>query len=194
MARPEKFSLRALRSVRYMPLPELPWAQNYGAEHVGEGHDVLLFPAVLRTGGSSQVESVVEAGQSSCFFHPNLAASQICDLSGRLICELCQTEWEGRIVSLEALQSAGGQSGRGVPAQTRIRWDNIALSLAVLPLLLWFITIVTAPVALLIVIWRGRKGSCSEVQRSGWRYWVAGGLALLQITAWVTIIVLGLGG
>lgn len=194
MARPEKLSLRALRSLRRMPLPDRPWVQNYGAMHVGEGHDVLLFPAAVRAAVKPQVDTIIEEGQSSCFFHPKLPASQVCDISGRLICDLCQTEWNGRIVSFEALQSALGKAGPGAPTNARLRWDNIALSLSVLPLLLWFITIVTAPVVLFIVIWQGRKGPCSVVQRSGWRYLLAGALALLQIAAWVSLFIMFLVG
>ena len=194
MARPEKFSLRALRSVRHMPLPSIPWVQNYGAGHVGEGHDVLLFPAAVRDAARPQVDAMIEEGQSSCFFHPKLPATEVCALSGRLICDLCRTEWNGQVVSLEALRSTLGKAGPATQANTRIRWDNIALSLAVLPLLLWFITIVTAPVVLFIVIWRGRKGPCSVVQRSGWRYLLAGALALLQIAAWLSFFIMVMVG
>jgi len=189
MARPEKFSLRALRSVRHMPLPSIPWVQNYGAIHVGQGHDVLLFPAAVREVARPQVDTIIEEGQSSCFFHPKLPASKVCEISGRLICDLCQTEWNGQVVSFEALQSALGEASQRSQANTRIRWDNIALSLAVLPLLVWFMTLVTAPVALAIAIWQGRKGPCSVVQRSGWRYLLAGFLALVQIGFWVFLFV-----
>jgi hypothetical protein len=169
----------------------MPRVHNYGAMHVGEGHDVLLFPAAIRAATAPQVETIIEEGQSSCFFHPKLPATQVCDISGRLICDLCQTEWNGRIVSFEALQSAVSKDDAGAQANTRIRWDNIALGLAVLPLLLWFITIATAPVALFIAIWQGRKGPCSVVQRSGWRYLLAGVLALVQIGLWAFLFLFG---
>ena len=192
MARPEKFSLRALRSTRRMPFPEIPWVRNYGRFYGTEGHDVLLFPAAIREAPATRVDSIMEEGQSSCFFHPDLPATQVCDLSGRLICDLCQTQWNGRTVSLQALQSTAGKKAQSPLANRQTRWDNIALSLVVLPLFLIFITIVTAPAALFIAIWQGRKGPCSQVQRSGWRYLLAGSLALLQIGCWCFILISGL--
>lgn len=176
-----------------MPLPSQPWVRDYGKMHVGEGHNVLLFPAAVREVAKPRVDTAIVEGQSTCFFHPKLPATQVCEISGRLICDLCQTEWDGRIVSLEALHSTPGNGSPGAQANTRTRWDNIALSLAVLPLLLWFVTIVTAPVALFIAVWQGRKGSCSVVQRSGWRYWLAGALALLQVAFWIIIFGIGIG-
>lgn len=185
MPEPTKFTLRALRSLRRMPLPDRSQVRGYGGMHVGEGHDVMLFPAAVRDAAAPQVDAVVEEGQSTCFFHPKLPASEVCAMSGRLICDLCQTEWNGQTVSFEALQSAVKNEGLGAQGNTRTRWDNIALHLAILPLLLWFLTIVTAPVVLFIVIWQGRKGRCSVVQRSGWRYLLASALALLQIAFWI---------
>lgn len=191
MAGSTKFSLRSLRSLRRMPVPDVPQVRNYGAMHVGESHDVRLFPAIGRSGNTPQVDAILEEGQSSCFFHPNLPATAVCQISGRLICDLCKTEWAGQTVSFEALQSTLKQGGKGRHGAGRTRWDNIALSLAVLPLLVWPVTLVTAPLALGLVVWRVRKGPCSAVHRSGWRYLVAGVLAVLQIGFWAFFILMG---
>lgn len=192
MAQRTKFTLRALRSVKRMPLPSLPQVRDYGAAQVGDGHDVFLFPAAVRDASTPTLDAIIEEGQSSCFFHPKLAATQVCAISGRLICDLCQTEWNGQIVSFEALQSVLNKPEGGTSTKSRTRWDNIALSLACLPMLFWLITLVTAPAALFIVLWQGRKGACSVVQRSGWRYLVAGGLALLQIAFWAFLFIFGI--
>ncbi len=187
MVRPETKGLRALRSNRWMPLPDEVSVGSYGAEYVGEAHEIRLFPAVLRKAPVVEAGAVIEAGQSSCYFHPKLSATAICDLSGRMICDLCRTEWQGKMVSFEALKAALSRGDIAKEAGVRTRWDNIALSLAVLPLLIWFASVVTAPVALFIVIWKGRMGPCSVVQRSRWRFVVAGLLAGLQIVALLVV-------
>lgn len=193
MAGANHLTLRALRSFRRMPLPSIPQVRDYGAEHVGEGHNVVLFPAIVRDTAPPEVDTIIEEGQSSCFFHPKLPATNVCEMSGRLICDLCQTEWNGQVVSFEALQSVLKKGSPGAPKNQQVRWDNIALSLAILPLFFWLLTIVTAPVALFIVVWQGRKGGCSVVQRSGRRYLIAGGLALLQIAGWLLLLISGIG-
>lgn len=185
MAESTKFTLRSLRSLKRMPLPSAPRVKDYGRMYVGESHDIQLFPAAVRQSTAAEVENIIEEGESSCFFHPKLPATDLCEISGRLICGLCKTEWNGQTVSFEALQSALKEGGSATQSNRQTRWDNIALSLALLPLLIWVITIVTAPVVLGIVLWRFRKGPCSRVHRSGWRYSVAALMALLQIGFWV---------
>lgn len=189
-----KDGLRALRSLRWMPLPEQAHLRDYGREYVGESHEVMVFPAAIREAIRREAGEVMEDGQSGCYFHPKLVATAICELSGRMICELCCTQWQGKQVSFEALQAALSRGEITKEAGARVRWDNIAFSLALLPLLFWPVTLLTAPVALFIAIWKGRKGRCSVVQRSAWRFWLAGLLAALQVAGWIAILIFaGLG-
>lgn len=169
-----------------MPLPSSPWVKNYGDNYVGEAHEVRLFPAVIRPKEMVTAGHIIEEGQSSCYFHPSYPASAICEQSGRMICNLCTTEWNGQTVSFEALQEliAGGNQ-RGARAKARVKWDDVCLSLAVLPMLLWFVTLVTAPAVLVIALVQWRKGPTSLVRRSRWRYWVGSGIALLQVFGWL---------
>ena len=177
--------LRSLRSMRKMPLPERPWVRAYGDRSTKYPHDIRLFPACIRERNAVRADAVLEAGQSSCFFHPKLTATALCEVSGRMICDLCKTEFNGKVVSFEALQSLLVQKGMVGRDAVRIRWDEIALVLAVLPMLLIFPTVITAPTALVICAVHWRKGPTSIVRRSGWRYLVAGLLALGQSGFWL---------
>ena len=151
--------IRSLRSMRRMPLPHLPAVEDYGEAACGDAHDVWLFSSITRERTEYEAHAVLEEGESACFFHPNRPAVAICEVSGRMICELCVTEWEGKTVSFEALQTVlkGGAGKRR--SHGHIRWDDVALALATFPLLLWFITVVTAPVALFISLWFLAEGS-----------------------------------
>ena len=136
---------------------------------------------MIRSNDAVRAEEVLEGGQSTCFFHSKLPATALCDVSGRLICDLCKTEWNGQTVSFEALQSllADDQS---VKQERRCKkWDDIALSLVILPLLFWPIVLLTAPVALGICAVKWRAGPTSLLRRSRWRYVVAALLAILEI-------------
>lgn len=178
-----------------MPVPDLPSVRDYGAAYVGANHDVRLFPAVLRKPEKVRVDALLEEGTTSCFFHEKLPATAVCEVSGRMICELCKTEWKGQTVSFEALQSLVGQKGkgaRGARGDVVTNWDSIALALALFPLIIWFLTLVTAPVALGICIWKWREGPASLVRQSRWRYALAAVLALLEIAFWIWLVIWGM--
>lgn len=185
--------IRSLISLHKMPVPDLPLVQKYGENYVKRGHDIRLFPALIREKGTVQTDAVLEEGQSSCYFHPKLPATALCEVSGRMICDLCSTEWKGQTVSFESLQTilANGK-GKTATEQVRTRWDDIALSLAVFPMLFFLLTIVTAPAALIICLWHWRKGPTSVVRTSRWRYLVAGLLALGQIALWLCFYIFGM--
>lgn len=160
---------------------------NYAGEYTrGVGHDIQLFPAAIREEALPVVNPVLEEGQSSCFFHPDIVATTVCEVSGRFICDLCKTEWDGKTVSLTALQNMR-EKGDLKLDNKRVIWDDIACGLAVLPLLFWPATIITAPAALVIAISKWKKGPTSLLRRSRWRYVVAIILSLLQIIGWISL-------
>jgi len=71
--------------------------------------------------------------------------------------------------------------------QTTVLYDGIALALAGLPLLMFWLTLLTAP-ATLFVVWRywGRVRPAVP-RRSRLRFVLAALLALAQIAGWVTL-------
>ena len=164
-----------------MPIPDRVRTVDYGREFVGSAHTVHLFPAVIRKQAKVEAEVAMEGGLSTCFFHPKLPATAICDVSGRMICDLCKTDYNGKTVSFEALQSLIGKGGSVEKERTRTKWDDIALSMVILPILFAPAVAITAPIALGICLFQWRKGPTSLVRRSRWRYVVAAILASLEI-------------
>lgn len=173
-------ALKSLKNMRKMPLPDRPIVQAYGSDYVGADHEVYLFPAAIRSKESVKPEAVLEGNTSTCFFHAELPATAICDVSGRMICDLCTTEWDGRTVSFDSLQSLLEEGAAG-QERSHVNWDRIALSLATLPVLFFPAFVVTAPAALIICVLKWRTEATSIVRRSNWRFAVAGFLALLEI-------------
>ena len=180
--------LRSLKNMRTMPLPDRPIVRNYGWNYTDVDHDVRLFPAVIRAKDAVRAEAVLEGGQSTCFFHPKLPATALCDVSGRMICDLCKTEWNDRTLSFEALQSLLAEGGSVQQERKCTKWDDIALGLVLFPVLFAPIVVLTAPVALGICAVKWRAGATSVLHRSRWRYVVAALLALLEITFGVLMV------
>ena len=173
--------LRSLKNMRTMPLPDRPEVNDYGWDFTQANHYIRLFPAVIRSNKAVQAEAVLEGGQSTCFFHAKLPATAVCDVSGRLICDLCKTEWNGKTVSFEALQSLLAEDVAVQQERRCTKWDDIALSLVIFPVLFAPVMILTAPGALGICLVKWRKGATSLLRRSRWRYVVAALLAILEM-------------
>src|SRR5439155_20845122 len=71
----------------------------------------------------------------------------------------------------------------------RTLYDSIALSLAVYPMLIFYFTIITAPMTLYVAI-RHWNSPRSLIHRTKARYVMAVALAVLQIIGWVAGILL----
>ena len=167
--------------MKKMPLPYQPVVDDYGIEYAGVSHSVHLFPAVVRSGDTMSAEAILEEGQASCYFHKESTATALCDVSGRMICDLCRTEWNGRTVSIEALQSLIKDGGSSEHLKRCVMWDTIALTLVLVPLLFWPLLILTVPIALGICLFKWRKGPTGILRRSRWRYVLAVFIAVLEI-------------
>lgn len=176
-------TLTALNNRRKkLPLPSSAVSDDYGAAYCGKPHHVRLFPAALREKKTVQPEVLVDSDQSSCFFHANFPATSVCSISGRFICDLCTTEWEGKPISLSALQDMQAKGTSSKLTSSRILWDEIAL--------LFTLLIITGPLALFITLWFWRKGSTSLVPRSKIRYVIAGTLGALETALLIFVIIM----
>ncbi|MBN2451090.1 MAG: hypothetical protein JXR77_11920, partial [Lentisphaeria bacterium] len=119
--------------------------------------DVTVFPALFRDLVRGRLgERIIEDSQAGCFFHPGRKASVACDGCGRFLCELCDLPMGDRHLCPQCLKEPARA------AETRVRevtlgttttlYDNIALSLAILPLIVFYMTVITAPITLFFVV------------------------------------------
>lgn len=148
---------------------------------------VEVFPAVFRTlTAANPAEPVLEEGVSSCFYHDQKKAVVPCDSCGRFLCSLCDVDFNGRHLCPNCLQT-GQTKGKIVTLETqRILWDSAALSLTLLPLVAWPMTLLTAPLAFGCAIYSFFRPS-SLVPRTRFRAYAAILLSLAQIAGWVLI-------
>jgi len=114
----------------------------------------------------------------------------VCDGCGRFLCALCDVELSGQHFCAPCLET--GQRKRTLTQleTRRVLYDNIALALAILPVLSCFLFPVTSPLAIAVAIWGWRKPS-SLLPRTRVRFVLAiliGLLGLgLSIAWWITI-------
>ncbi len=148
---------------------------------------VAAFPALFDAPAPGEPgEPLLVDDQSSCFYHPKKKAAVACDSCGRFLCALCDVEFGGRHLCPACLET-GASKGKVRNLQTsRVLYDDVALSLAVYPLLIWFATIMTAPIALYVAI-RYWRAPSSLVPRTKTRFVIAIALAGLQIIGWTTL-------
>ncbi len=159
-------------------------------------HDLYLYPAYIReTLPVAKGEAVLLESEASCFHHPDKRAVVSCENCGRFLCDLCRVEFEERKLCLSCFEVQRKEGGASKLQKRRIVWDNIAFALAVVPLLIWFITFITAPIVLYITIKYWKAGPTSIVPRSRIRYIFAFSIAILQLLGWGLLIVgLSIGG
>lgn len=149
---------------------------------------VEVFPRLMRPVEEGRLaESVLGDEDASCFFHPENRAEVPCDGCGRYLCSVCDLELEGRHICSTCLESGHGLEREDRFVRERVLWGSIVLSLSLLPLLIFYFTIVTAPLAIcLAVVHRKSPGS---LVRSGRVKLVLGSIiAGLQIIGWMALL------
>lgn len=150
---------------------------------------VEVFPAFFRPIAAGNAgETVLVEGESSCFYHPQKKAAVACEGCGRFVCALCDCILNGQHLCPACLES--GRSKRKIKSleNTRTRYDQLALALAVYPMLIFYLTLLTAPAVLFIVI-RFWKSPLGLTQGSRAMLATAGVLAGLQVVGWIVLFI-----
>jgi len=146
---------------------------------------VRVYPAFFRPITVTSGESLLVQGESGCFYHPEKKAVLPCDSCGRFLCALCDVEFNSQHLCPACMQ-AGNKKGKIRNLQNhRTRYDNIALALAIFPLLIFYFTFITAPGAIFVAIryWNAPGGIIPRSQKL--RFVIAIILASLQIVGWI---------
>jgi hypothetical protein len=145
---------------------------------------VEVFPAMFRKSAPGQKsETILVEGESSCFYHPQKKAVVPCDSCGKFLCALCDCELLGQHFCPNCLETGKTKGRIKTLDNERTLYDNIAVSLAVLPLLIFYFTLITAPMSLFVAI-RYWKAPRSILHRTKIRFVIAMILATLQIAGW----------
>jgi hypothetical protein len=145
---------------------------------------VEVFPAIRR---SDEVpvsgEKLKSDGESSCFYHGRKKAVAVCEECGRFLCSLCEVRIAGRTICPPCTERGFSDESLEALVTRRTLYDGMALSLSVLPLLFFFITLVTAPLSIYVAV-RFWKKPGSILPRTRFRFVLAILFSLLQLAGW----------
>lgn len=166
------------------------WHDEHSGRCVRCSAEFEFFPfrALVAVRASHAAQAVVVAEESVCFFHAENRAEAVCEECGRLLCPVCAINLGGKKICPTCISSSKTSPSAQLVRERSLP-DNLALTLAVLPLLIWPFTLVTAPVALWFSI-RGWKHPGSVVRGVGRvRLILASLIAGVQIAVWLFFLV-----
>lgn len=148
---------------------------------------VEVFPALFKPIAVGKFgETILVDGEASCFYHPQKRAVIPCAGCGRFLCAVCDVELNNQHICPACLET-GRQKGKLPQLENkRTLFDSAALSLALLPLLMWPVTFITAPAAIFLAIYSWGKPS-SIVPRTRIRAYLAILIAAVQVTGWTLL-------
>jgi hypothetical protein len=150
--------------------------------------EFMAFPALAATRSAVAPQTAVPAADSTCFFHPENRTEAVCDQCGRFLCAICAVPFNGQKLCPTCI-SAQRSSGAEPTIRERTLFAGLAVSLAILPLLIWPVTVVTAPVALGLVCYGWNKPGSLVRGRGRWKLVVAGIFSLAEIAGWIAFLV-----
>lgn len=165
---------------------ELDWHDGHSGSCRSCGTDftAMIFPAQSRQRRVAKPQAVAVAEDSTCFFHAANQAETVCDGCGRFLCVVCAVPLAaGRFCPT----CIAGQKTDAAAIRERILFDSSALTLALLPLIIWPLTLLTAPTVLGLVVYGWNKPGSFIRGRSRWKQVLAALLAIGQIGGWIFV-------
>jgi hypothetical protein len=141
---------------------------------------VTAFPSIDRIETGVSPELLQAETEASCYYHPQSRAARVCESCGRFLCALCDLEVEGRHICPRCFETGVSEQKIETAVQRRTLYDNIALALATLPLLLFWPAFIAAPWALFLVF-RHWNDPSSVVPRTKIRFTLAALFAIAEI-------------
>lgn len=147
------------------------------------------FPAAIREEPAEEDgELLVDPAESSCFHHPDKRAAQACESCGRFLCSLCAIDMLGQrfCASCLAARMESHDDERLVFAYKR--YDIIVRLLAFVPILVWPLTLFTAPIAIVlgILFWKRARNPARHYR---WGLLAAMFVAGVQVSLWGLMLI-----
>src|SRR5262245_61619082 len=150
----------------------------------------LVFPAsALGSRASGSPGAPAMEGEASCFFHPSNRAVISCEACGRFLCPVCEVELAGKHLCPLCLETFKKKGKWKNLENQRTLYGQIALALATYPMLVFYFTLLTAPISIFVAI-RYWRAPLSIVGGTKLPHIFAILISLLQIAGWIALLVL----
>jgi hypothetical protein len=142
---------------------------------------LIAFPAALKPADQGKTgDLILVDGEAGCFYHPEKKAVLPCDACGRFLCALCDVEMGADHLCPLCIET-GKKKGKLKNLENhRVRYDDLALALAIIPILFSCIVALTAPIAMYVAI-RYWNAPGSILPRTKVRFVVAIVFAVVEI-------------
>ncbi len=153
---------------------------------------IRQYPAATSVARDAVAAHIPRADeQAGCFYHPGRVADSLCDRCGRFVCALCVVEFKGQDHCPACLRQRLEQGNTPDAACRHLRYDKMALLLAIAPLFIWPFTIATGPIALYLGV-RYWNRPVSLVTSGRGRLTVAILFGLVQTLGWIALLIMAL--
>ncbi len=148
-----------------------------------------IFPAMWKPLAAALPDALIATEEASCFYHEANRAAVVCDGCGRFLCKLCDVEVQGQHLCPACIEAGVRKKSVASLDHNRFLYGQFAAALAVVPILFWPATCLTAPAAIFTAIryWKRPAG----VTGTGGHFYnvIAIIFGLVQIVAWTVVIV-----
>lgn len=141
-----------------------------------------VFPAAWTDPNGRIPTPLSNLASASCFHHPSNQADLACTLCGRFVCSVCATGTADHAVCNLCFDRGSAQNDPRFQRRATLH-DGIGLALALLPLPMLVLTLITGPLAFVytLVTWRRTK---TAIPRGASRRWLALACSLLGLLFW----------
>jgi hypothetical protein len=169
-----------------MPLPawELMNSDAAVCTRCGSANTVRAFPAALASANAPARPEPALDGEAACFDHPNKRAVAACQQCGRFVCQLCSVEFGARILCPSCVAAGSGIAKVANLETSRTLYDSIALIVPLASLLIWPLTLIAAPGAMVFTVMKWSQ-PISLVRRARWRFVLAFVIGLAETGLWI---------
>ncbi|MFC1498484.1 hypothetical protein ACFLS1_08460 [Verrucomicrobiota bacterium] len=154
------------------------------------GMHASVFPAFCKGIGKGQSgDLLLDNENASCFYHSSKKAATTCENCGRFLCSLCDVVLQNRHLCPGCIEKGKGKGKLKNINKGQFLYDDMALALAILPLLFWPSTIITALITIYVAI-RYWKTPLSVLPRTKIRFVFAILIASLEIIGWSSFFIM----
>lgn len=161
--------------------------------------ETLVFPALhAKIESGRNADKMVLDGDATCYNHPAAKAEIVCSHCGRFLCALCDMEIGGvhscpscLTMPKDGKPKAGASGLANKLERRRIRYDQVALILAVLGVITCWLGFILCPAAIITaIIGLRRPGSLLGKNRGMlWTAIVISALDLLLIVGFIVFLI-----
>jgi hypothetical protein len=148
---------------------------------------VFVFPAYYRPAAAAAPEGLTEAGDATCYYHAENRAVVACGACGRFLCAVCQIDLSGQTLCPGCIHAGVRTRKLSRLENRRVLHDNVALAVATAPALMFWPSIITAPMAIFLAIRHWRSPS-SLIPRTKIRLVLAILFAFVQLAFWGLLV------